>query len=82
MELEPAAGVKVQKFTALANDIALAMKASSVRIVAPIPGKAAVGIEVPNDSSASVYLKDVLSSKEFQNSTSKLTIACLKSPIC
>lgn len=74
-ELEPGAGVKVQKFTTLSNDIALAMKAPTVRIVAPIPGKSRVGIEVPNDSSASVYLKDVLSSPEFRNSGSKLTIA-------
>jgi len=74
-ELEPAAGVKVQKFTMLSNDIALAMKAPTVRIVAPIPGKNRVGIEVPNASSASVYLKDVLNSSEYRNSESKLTIA-------
>ncbi|MBP9854117.1 MAG: DNA translocase FtsK [Candidatus Omnitrophica bacterium] len=74
-ELEPGPGVKVQKFTTLSNDIALAMKAPTVRIVAPIPGKSRVGIEVPNDSSASVYLKDVLSSQEFRQSKSKLTIA-------
>ncbi|MGE0269139.1 MAG: DNA translocase FtsK [Candidatus Omnitrophota bacterium] len=74
-ELEPGPGVKVQKFTTLSNDIALAMKAPTVRIVAPIPGKSRVGIEVPNDSSASVYLKDVLTSPEFRSSGSKLTIA-------
>lgn len=74
-ELEPGPGVKVQKFTTLSNDIALAMKAPTVRIVAPIPGKSRVGIEVPNDSSASVYLKDVLTSQEFRSSGSKLTIA-------
>lgn len=74
-ELEPGPGVKVQKFTTLSNDIALAMKAPAVRIVAPIPGKSRVGIEVPNDSSASVFLKDVLISPEFRKSKSKLTIA-------
>ncbi len=74
-ELEPGPGVKVQKFTTLSNDIALAMKAPTVRIVAPIPGKSRVGIEVPNGSSASVFLKDVLASSEFRNSKSKLTIA-------
>jgi len=74
-ELQPAPGVKVQKFTILADDIALAMKAPTVRIVAPIPGKSRVGIEVPNTDSASVYLKDVLSSSDFRNATSKITLA-------
>jgi len=57
-EVEPAPGVKVQRIVALSDDIALAMKASSIRIVAPIPGKAAVGVEVPNSHSSLVYLKD------------------------
>jgi len=74
-ELEPAPGVKVTKITSLSDDIALAMKAQSVRIVAPIPGKARVGVEVPNSSSALVYLKDILQSTEFQNAKSKLTLA-------
>jgi len=74
-ELEPAPGVKVNRITALADDIALAMKAQSVRIVAPIPGKAAVGVEVPNSSSALVYLKEILESPDFQNADSKLTMA-------
>lgn len=74
-ELQPAPGVKVQKFTTLANDIALAMKAPTVRIVAPIPGKSRVGIEVPNDASAAVFLKDVLSSQEFSSAKSKLTLS-------
>jgi len=74
-ELEPAPGVKVQKFTILSDDIALAMQASTVRVVAPIPGKNRVGIEVPNDSSASVFLKEVMMSSEFRNSDSKLTMA-------
>ncbi|OGX31956.1 MAG: hypothetical protein A3D27_04035 [Omnitrophica WOR_2 bacterium RIFCSPHIGHO2_02_FULL_46_37] len=74
-ELEPAPGVKVQRIVSLGDDIALAMKAQSVRIVAPIPGKSRVGIEVPNSSIGAVYLKEVLSSPEFQNAQSKLTIA-------
>lgn len=75
-ELEPAAGVKVQKFTILSDDIALAMRAATVRIVAPIPGKNRVGIEVPNSDSGSVFLKDVLSTREFKESKSKVTL-CL-----
>lgn len=74
-ELEPAAGVKVNKITTLSDDISLAMKAQSVRIVAPIPGKGTVGIEVPNTSSEMVFLKDVLASDEFQKSDYKLTLA-------
>ncbi len=74
-ELEPAAGVKVQKFTALSDDIALAMRAATVRVVAPIPGKNRVGIEVPNADFATVFLKDVLSTNEFRSSKSKLTLS-------
>lgn len=74
-ELEPAPGVKVTRITSLSDDIALTMKAQSVRIVAPIPGKARVGVEVPNSSSALVYLKEILQTPEFQNSQSKLTLA-------
>ena len=74
-ELEPAPGVKIQKITTLSDDLALAMKASSIRIIAPIPGKARVGIEVPNQASSLVTLREVLQSKEFQTSHSKLTIA-------
>ncbi|MFH0771016.1 MAG: DNA translocase FtsK [Candidatus Omnitrophota bacterium] len=74
-ELEPAPGVKVTRITSLSDDIALAMKAQSVRIVAPIPGKARVGVEVPNSTSALVFLKDILQSPEFQNCESKLTLA-------
>jgi S-DNA-T family DNA segregation ATPase FtsK/SpoIIIE len=75
-ELEPAPGVKVQKFTTLSDDIALAMRAPAVRIVAPIPGKNRVGIEVPNSTSASVFLKEVLATSNFRGSgKSKLTLA-------
>jgi len=74
-ELEPAPGVKLNRIVALNDDIALAMKAQSVRIVAPIPGKARVGVEVPNMQSSLVYLKEVLASPEFKESKSKLTLA-------
>ncbi|MBM3252748.1 MAG: DNA translocase FtsK [Candidatus Omnitrophica bacterium] len=74
-ELEPAPGVKVQRIASLSDDIALAMKAISVRVVAPIPGKSRVGVEVPNTITTLVYLKEVLSTQEFQGSSSKLTLA-------
>jgi len=74
-ELEPAPGVKVGRITALSDDIALAMKAQSVRIVAPIPGKSRVGVEVPNTQSSLVYLKEVFLTDEFRNSDSKLKLA-------
>ncbi|PIP20532.1 MAG: cell division protein FtsK [Candidatus Omnitrophica bacterium CG23_combo_of_CG06-09_8_20_14_all_40_11] len=74
-ELEPAPGVKLNRIVALNDDIALTMKAQSVRIVAPIPGKGRVGVEVPNTQSSFVYLKEVLASSEFQKSESKLTLA-------
>lgn len=73
-ELEPAPGVKLNRIVALGDDIALTMKAQSVRIVAPIPGKGRVGVEVPNIQSNFVYLKEVISSSEFENSDSKLTL--------
>ena len=74
-ELQPAPGVKVNKITSLSDDIALVMKAQSIRIIAPIPGKSAVGIEVPNSVSTLVYLKEVLECEAFQRSRSKLTLA-------
>ncbi|MBI2870571.1 MAG: DNA translocase FtsK [Candidatus Omnitrophica bacterium] len=74
-ELLPAPGVKVGRITALTDDIALAMKAQSVRIVAPIPGKAAVGIEVPNMKMSLVYLQEILRSEAFAKVDSKLAIA-------
>ncbi len=74
-ELEPAPGVKLNKIVALSDDIALTMKAQSVRIIAPIPGKGRVGVEVPNIQSSFVYLKEVLTSGEFIKSDSKLTLA-------
>jgi len=63
-EFEPAPGVKVNRIVNLSDDIALAMRALSVRIVAPIPGKAVVGIEIPNPQREEVALKEILSHKE------------------
>ena len=74
-ELEPAPGVKLNRIVNLGDDISLAMKAQSVRILAPIPGKARVGVEVPNTQSSFVYLKEVLSSGEFQDSKSNIPLA-------
>ncbi len=74
-ELAPAPGVRVNRITALADDIALALAAPRVRIEAPIPGKAAVGIEVPNKDSATVVLRDVVDSKEFSSAKSPITLA-------
>ena len=74
-ELEPAPGVKVTRITSLSDDIALAMKAHSVRVVAPIPGKARVGVEVPNVVTNLVYLKEILESNQFIKATSKLSLA-------
>ncbi|ADU51154.1 cell division protein FtsK/SpoIIIE [Thermaerobacter marianensis DSM 12885] len=74
-EVEPARGVKVSKIQALASDIALSLAAPDVRIEAPIPGKAAVGIEVPNREIVAVQLRDVLETPEFARSRSKLTVA-------
>jgi S-DNA-T family DNA segregation ATPase FtsK/SpoIIIE len=74
-ELEPAPGVKIHRITSLSDNIALAMKAQSIRIVAPIPGKGTIGVEVPNSSSTLVYLKEVLESGEYKDSSSKLRLA-------
>jgi S-DNA-T family DNA segregation ATPase FtsK/SpoIIIE len=74
-ELQPNAGVKVSKIINLADDIALNLAATGVRIEAPIPGKAAVGIEIPNKNTMSVLLRDVIESEEFQNYPSKLAFA-------
>ncbi len=74
-ELQPAPGVKVSKIVNLSDDIALAMAATDVRIVAPIPGKAAVGVEVPNSGSSMVKLRDILDSGSFQRAKSRLTLA-------
>ena len=74
-EIQPAAGVKIAKITALADDIGLNLGGKSVRIEAPIPGKPAVGVEVPNNHKDSVSLREILETTEFQESQSKLTFA-------
>ena len=74
-EFQPAAGVKVSKIVNLSDDIALSMAVAGVRIEAPIPGKAAVGIEIPNKATSMVCLREVVESDVFQNSKSKLTVA-------
>jgi DNA segregation ATPase FtsK/SpoIIIE, S-DNA-T family len=75
-EYEPAPGVKINKVAGLSDDLALALRAASIRIVAPIPGKAAIGIEVPNAVREIVKFKEVVASAAFDRSKSKLTI-CL-----
>ncbi len=74
-EIQPAAGVKISKITNLADDIALNLAASGVRIEAPIPNKAAVGIEIPNKSRQSVSLREVIDQQQYKNAKSKLTVA-------
>jgi S-DNA-T family DNA segregation ATPase FtsK/SpoIIIE len=75
-EYEPAPGVKINKVASLSDDLALALRAASIRIVAPIPGKAAIGIEVPNPIREIVKFKEVVASSAFEKSKSKLTL-CL-----
>ena len=77
-ELQPEMGVKVSKIVGLADDIKLNLAAADIRIEAPIPGKAAVGIEVPNKENTAVMLRDLLESQEFKKSTSKLSFAAGK----
>lgn len=74
-EIQPAAGVKISKITNLADDIALNLAASGVRIEAPIPNKPAVGIEVPNKIRQSVTLREVIDQQQYKNAKSKLTVA-------
>ena len=74
-EVEPAEGVRVNKFVALADDLARVMEASSVRVIAPIPGKSSVGIEIPNLNPATVFFKSVVNSPEFAEAESILSLA-------
>ena len=74
-EVEPAEGVRVNKFVALADDLARVMEASSVRVIAPIPGKSSVGIEIPNRNPAVVFFKSIVNSPEFTEAESFLTLA-------
>jgi S-DNA-T family DNA segregation ATPase FtsK/SpoIIIE len=74
-EVEPAPGVKVRQIANLSNDLALAMRAASIRIVAPIPGRGAVGVEVPNPTSEIVAFRELLESPEFKSARAALPIA-------
>jgi S-DNA-T family DNA segregation ATPase FtsK/SpoIIIE len=73
-EFAPAPGIKITRIVSLADDLAMGLKAESVRIVGSIPGKAALGIEIPNPKREIVYIRDILCSETFKNSPSKLTI--------
>jgi S-DNA-T family DNA segregation ATPase FtsK/SpoIIIE len=74
-EVEPAPGVKVRQFANLSNDLALAMRAASIRVVAPIPGRGAVGVEVPNPISEIVAFRELIESRDFQSARAALPIA-------
>jgi len=74
-EVYPAPGVKVEKISSLSNNIALAMKAVNVRILTPVPGKGTVGIEVPNSTTTTVYLRDILESEEWRKTKARIPVA-------
>ncbi|MBW2658649.1 MAG: DNA translocase FtsK 4TM domain-containing protein [Deltaproteobacteria bacterium] len=74
-EYAPAPGVKINKIVGLADDLALGLKVRSVRVVGSVPGKAALGVEIPNDNRAIVYIRDLLGSEDYRKSRAKLSIA-------
>tara|TARA_B100000029_G_scaffold112346_1_gene104516 strand:+ start:34448 stop:36829 length:2382 start_codon:yes stop_codon:yes gene_type:complete len=74
-EVEPAEGVRVNKFVQLSDDLARVMKAPRVRVIAPIPGKSSVGIEIPNENPSVVYMRSVVNSEKFISSKSNLVVA-------
>jgi len=74
-EFKPAAGVKVRRIVMLADDLAMALRAVSVRILAPIPGESVVGIEIPNPRRETVYLREVIESESYRGTDSKITLA-------
>lgn len=74
-EYEPAAGIKVNKIVGLTDDLTMALRAMSIRIIAPLPGKSVVGIEVPNPEREIVYLREMFESESFRKSTSVLSVA-------
>ena len=74
-EFRPAPHIKVSKILTLQDDLAMALKAQTIRIQAPIPGKDVVGIEVPNQNLETIYLKEILESEVFKNASSPLTMA-------
>ncbi len=80
-EYEPAPGIKVSRILGLSDDLALAMRATSLRILAPVPGKPVVGIEIPNTKKETVYFKEIMSSQEFEDADSTLTLAIGKDNI-
>lgn len=74
-EFEPAPGIKISRIANLADDLAMALSAVSIRIVAPVPGKSVVGIEIPNQARQMVYLREIIESKQYMESQSFLTLA-------
>ncbi len=80
-EFEPAAGVKISRIVSLQDDLAMALRALSIRIIAPIPGKAAVGVEIPNNRRETVFLQEILASEAFQKAPHRLTIALGKDTV-
>src|SRR6266436_10418957 len=74
-KLEPGEGVKVSQIVNLADDLSMALRAATVRILAPVPGEAVVGIEVPNRKREKVYLREILEAQEFKAAPSQLAIA-------
>jgi S-DNA-T family DNA segregation ATPase FtsK/SpoIIIE len=74
-ELEPAVGTKVNRITSLSDNISLAMRSANIRIVAPLPGKGTIGIEVPNSKSELVLLREILESEEYVKEVSPLKLA-------
>src|SRR5690606_28511878 len=74
-EVQPPPGIKVSRIVGLADDIALSLAASAVRVEAPVPGKSVVGIEAPNQETSSVVLREILESEEFQRMSSPLAMA-------
>lgn len=74
-EFKPVAGIKVNQVVSLADDLALALQAKRIRIIAPIPGKAAIGVEIPNRNPQRVYLKEILSSNNFRETKQRLALA-------
>jgi len=85
-EFSPAPGVKINKIVSLADDLALGLKAESVRIVGSVPGKSALGIEIPNPERQIVHIRDILATEKFQKSPSKLTLGLgmdvVGNPVC
>jgi len=74
-EIEPAPGIKVNRFTSLSDDLALALKAKSIRVQAPIPGRGLIGVEVPNKIADVIYMRDIFFSPEMQKSNAVLSVA-------